>query len=80
MNAYTVQKGDTIALVTRRLGTDWQTLRTQNPDAIGRSNINGNWFVREGANVAVDKDSFAAVLDEASKPDIRTAKDSCATG
>jgi rare lipoprotein A len=70
MNAYTVQKGDTIAFVTRRLGTDWQTLRTQNPDAIGRSNINGNWFVREGANVGVEKNSFAAVLDEASKPDI----------
>ncbi len=67
MNAYNVQKGDTIALVTKRLGTDWQTLRTQNPDAIGKSNRNGNWFVREGANVAVDKGSFSAVLDEASQ-------------
>ena len=68
MNAYTVQKGDTIALVTKRLGTDWQTLRTQNPESIGRSNLNGNWFVREGANVAVDKGGFAAVLDQASQP------------
>ncbi|TKB28494.1 septal ring lytic transglycosylase RlpA family protein [Desulfopila sp. IMCC35006] len=67
MNAYTVQKGDTIAFVTKRLGTDWQTLRTQNPDAIGKSNRNGNWFVREGANLAVDKGSFSAVLDDASK-------------
>lgn len=67
MNAYTVQKGDTIALVTRRLGSDWQTLRAQNPDAIGRSKVNGNWFVREGANVAVDKGSFAAALDEAAE-------------
>lgn len=67
MNAYTVQKGDTIALVTRRLGSDWQTLRAQNPDAIGRSKVNGNWFVREGASVAVDKGSFAAALDEASE-------------
>lgn len=69
MNAYTVQKGDTIALVTKRLGTDWQTLRTQNPDAIGKSTRNGNWFVREGANVAVEKNSFAAVLDKASQPE-----------
>ena len=67
MNAYTVQKGDTIAFVTKRLGTDWQTLRTQNPDAIGKSNINGNWFVREGADVAVDRGSFAAVFNEASQ-------------
>ena len=64
MNQYTVQKGDTIAQVTKRLGTDWQTLRNQNPRAIGRSTINGNWFVREGANVAVDKGSFSAILSE----------------
>ncbi len=74
MNAYTVQKGDTIAFVTKRLDTDWKTLRTQNPEAIGRSNINGNWFVREGANIGVEKDSFAAVLDEASKADIPRQK------
>lgn len=66
MNAYTVQKGDTIALVTKRLGTDWQTLRTQNPEAIGKSNLNGNWFVREGVDVAVDKGNFAAVFNAAS--------------
>ncbi len=67
MNAYTVQKGDTIAYVTKRLGTDWQTLRTQNPESIGKSNLNGNWFVREGASVAVDKGGFAAVLEQASQ-------------
>ena len=66
MNAYTVQKNDTIAFVTKRLGTDWQTLRRQNPESIGRSSVNGNWFVREGANVTVDNGGFAAVLDEAS--------------
>lgn len=64
MNTYTVQKGDTIAFVTKRLGTDWQTLRAQNPESIGRSNLNGNWFVREGANVAVDKGGFAAALEQ----------------
>ena len=67
MNQYTVQKGDTIAHVTKLLRTDWQTLRNQNPRAIGRSKLNGNWFVREGANIAVGKGSFAAVLDEATK-------------
>lgn len=65
MNQYTVQKGDTIAQVTKRLQTDWQTLRNQNPDAIGRSKKNGNWFVREGANISVDKGSFSTFLSEA---------------
>ena len=67
MNQYTVQKGDTIAQVTKRLQTDWQTLRNQNPSAIGRSKVNGNWFVREGANISVDKGSFADILGEATK-------------
>jgi rare lipoprotein A len=67
MNQYTVQKGDTIAQVTQRLQTDWQTLRNQNPSAIGRSKTNGNWFVREGANVTVDKGSFSSILSEAAK-------------
>jgi rare lipoprotein A len=67
MNLYTVQKGDTIAQITQRLQTDWQTLRNQNPSAIGRSKTNGNWFVREGANVTVDKGSFSAILNEAAK-------------
>ncbi len=67
MNQYTIHKGDTIAQVTKLLRTDWQTLRNQNPGAIGRSTINGNWFVREGAKVTVDKGSFAAVLDEVTK-------------
>lgn len=65
MNQYTVQKGDTIAQVTKLLQTDWQTLRKQNPRAIGRSNVNGNWFVREGANITVGKGSFSAILEEA---------------
>jgi rare lipoprotein A len=67
MNQYTVQKGDTIAHVTKRLQTDWQTLRKQNPNAIGRSKANGNWFVREGANISVGKGSFADILSATTK-------------
>ena len=67
MNQYTVQKGDTIAHVTKRLQTDWQTLRKQNPNGIGRSKANGNWFVREGANISVGKGSFADILSSTTK-------------
>lgn len=67
MNQYTVQKGDTIAQVTSRLQTDWQTLRKQNPNAIGRSKANGNWFVREGAHITVGKGSFSAALNQATE-------------
>ncbi len=67
MNQYTVQRGDTIAQVTQRLQTDWQTLRSQNPSAIGRSKVNGNWFVREGAKVGVNKGSFSSHLSEATQ-------------
>lgn len=67
MNQYTVQKGDTIAHVTQRLQTDWQTLRNQNPSAIGRSKVNGNWFVREGADLTVGKGSFSDILNKATK-------------
>jgi rare lipoprotein A len=75
MNQYTVQKGDTITQVTKRLRTNWQTLRNQNPQAIGRSKANGNWFVREGANVAVDnggKANFSAALNRAAKQMVST--------
>lgn len=65
MSQYTVQRGDTIAQVTQRLQTDWKTLRSQNPEAIGKSQKNGNWFLREGATVKADQKSFAAVLGEA---------------
>ncbi len=69
MHQYTVLKGDTIAKVTKLLHTDWKTLQAQNPKAIGRSKLNGNWFVREGARLSVDKDkgSFSAHLDKAVK-------------
>lgn len=64
MNQYFVQKGDTIAHVTRQLQTDWPTLRKQNPEAVGRSKVNGNWFVKEGANLKVASKSFSSILDQ----------------
>ncbi len=63
---YTVQRGDTIAHVTKVLGSDWQTLKDRNPKAVGRSNVNGNWFLREGATVSVQpKQNFASLLSSA---------------
>jgi rare lipoprotein A len=61
MVEYQVQKGDTIARVTQQLNTNWKTLRRNNPDAIGRSTKNGNWFLKEGATVNV-KNSFEKSL------------------
>lgn len=64
---YNVQKGDTIACVTKHLQTDWQTLKNQNPEAVGRSKKNGHWFLREGATVKVDQGRFSSLLAEATK-------------
>ncbi len=70
MSQYTVQRGDTIARVTEQLQTDWKTLRSQNPEAVGRSQKNGNWFLREGATVKTTQSGFAAVLEEAKGPTV----------
>ncbi len=64
MLEYQVQKGDTIAGVTRQFNTNWATLRKNNPDAIGRSTKNGNWFLKEGASVNVEN-SFQKSLQKA---------------
>ncbi|MEE4314666.1 MAG: septal ring lytic transglycosylase RlpA family protein [Desulfofustis sp.] len=72
MMDYTVQRGDTIANVTRRLGTDWQTLKRLNPQAVGRSRVNGNWFLREGKTVSVQQ-RFQTVLDTQAKQAARTS-------
>ena len=72
MFEYHVQKGDTIAKVTQQLNTNWKTLRRNNPDAIGRSTKNGNWFLKEGATVNVEN-SFEKSLQYAErqqKPEI----------
>ena len=63
MIEYHVQKGDTIADVTKRLNTNWKTLRNNNPDSIGKAK-NGNWFLREGATVTAGN-SFKKSLMEA---------------
>ncbi|AGF76951.1 rare lipoprotein A [Desulfocapsa sulfexigens DSM 10523] len=64
MLEYQVQKGDTITEVTRRLNTNWETLRKNNPDAIGRSTKNGNWFLKEGSIIG-SENSFAKSLQYA---------------
>ena len=64
MLEYQVQKGDTIAGVTRQFNTNWSTLRKNNPDAIGRSTKNGNWFLKEGATVNLEN-SFQKSLQKA---------------
>lgn len=64
MLEYQVQKGDTIAGVSSRFNTNWATLRKNNPEAIGRSRKNGNWFLKEGATITVDN-SFKKSLQKA---------------
>lgn len=63
---YKVQRGDTIAHVNKVMGSDWQTLKKLNPKAVGRSSVNGNWFVREGAVLSNQpKSDFGAILKSA---------------
>ncbi len=63
---YKVQRGDTIAHVTKIMGSDWQTLKDLNPKAVGRSSANGNWFVREGAVLSNQpKSDFSTMLKSA---------------
>lgn len=64
MLTYQVKKNDTIAGVTRQFNTNWATLRKNNPDAIGQSSKNGNWFLKEGATVTLDG-SFQHSLQQA---------------
>jgi len=60
---YHIQQGDTIAKVTKILSTSWQKLKKLNPDAIGRSSKNGNWFLKQGA-VVRGEEKFEQVLQE----------------
>jgi rare lipoprotein A len=48
---YVVQRGDTIAKVTRLLGLSWKELKRLNPHAVGRSLRTGRWFLKEGAEI-----------------------------
>lgn len=60
---YTVQRGDTIAKISKTMGSDWNSLKQLNPTAVGRSKASGNWFFREGAVITNENNSsFAEVL------------------
>lgn len=63
---YKVQRGDTIAHVSKVMGSNWQTLKSLNPQAVGRSSLNGNWFVKEGAVLTDTPNSrFGTILKAA---------------
>lgn len=68
MIGYHVQKGDTIAGVTSRLNTNWETLQKNNPQSIGKAK-NGNWFLKEGATITA-KNSFDQSLQKAQETKI----------
>ena len=59
---YQVQKGDTIAEVTRQLGMSWDDLRRLNAHAVGRSSRTGRWFLKEGS-VLRGEGEFQAELE-----------------
>jgi rare lipoprotein A len=71
MTGYHVQKGDTIADVSKRLNTNWKTLRSNNPDSIGKAK-NGNWFLKEGAEITTET-SFEKSLLEAQQKNNHTS-------
>lgn len=75
MLEYQVQKGDTIAGVTRQFNTNWATLRKNNPDAIGRSTRNGNWFLKEGATINLEN-SFQKSMQKAVQQQAPVVSDS----
>ncbi len=49
--SYTVQTGDTISAVTRKLNTSFADLKRTNPNAFGRTS-KGRWFLYAGAEVS----------------------------
>lgn len=60
---YTVQSGDTIAAVTQRLGATWETIKKENPAAVGQSAKNGRWFLKAGATITTSApSSFQQIL------------------
>jgi len=68
MIEYHVQKGDTIAGITSRLNTNWETLKNNNPQSVGKAK-NGNWFLKEGATITA-KNSFDQSLQKAQETKI----------
>lgn len=75
---YKVQRGDTIAQISKLMGNNWRTLKQLNPQAVGHSRVNGNWFFREGTTLSDQpKKDFAAMLGAAETP--KTSKKNTAT-
>ncbi len=68
MTTYQVQKGDTIAKVTALMDMNWKSLKRLNPEAVGRSEETGRWFLREGAAVRDDGESFEAIVHSSEGP------------
>jgi rare lipoprotein A len=66
MTIYQVQKGDTIAAITKQLNTNWKDLHRNNPESIGKSSVNGNWFLKEGATISTGN-SFQESLQDATQ-------------
>jgi rare lipoprotein A len=73
--SYVVQSGDTISKVTDLLKISWKELRRANPDAVGRSSKNGNWFLKQGA-VIEGKNAFESVLKESVQESVKRASKS----
>ncbi len=67
MTLYHIQKGDTIAAVTKQLNTNWKDLQRNNPNSVAKSSINGNWFLREGATIQTMESSFKESLQDATQ-------------
>ena len=60
---YTVQSGDTIAAVTQRLGATWESIKKENPAAVGQSAKNGRWFLKAGSTITTPaSSSFQQIL------------------
>ena len=50
---YKIRPGDTLTSVTKRLGTDWNTLKKANPTAVGISTKTGDRIVKAGKTVSI---------------------------
>ena len=70
--SYVVESGDTISKVTDLLKVSWAELRRSNPDAVGRSSKNGNWFLKKGA-VIESKNAFESVLRQSERKSEKAA-------
>lgn len=67
---YQIQRGDTIAGVTKLMNMSWDTLRRLNPHAVSQSSRTGRWFLKEGVEIrGEDKfDTLVKRAEEGEKP------------